>query len=58
MTPEQVHEYCDEQPNRHDEHEYCEGIDQEVTERETFVDEPSRSSMCLMERLIAQFSGS
>jgi len=29
-----IHEYCDEQPDRHDEHEYCNGIDQEVTERE------------------------
>jgi hypothetical protein len=47
MMPEQVHEYCDEQPDRHDEHEYCEGIDQEVTERETFVDEQHRDPPCV-----------
>jgi hypothetical protein len=42
MTPEQVHEYCDEQPDRHDKDEYCDDIDQEITERETFVDEQHR----------------
>src|SRR5215472_14437377 len=42
MPPEQVHEYCDEQPDCHDEDEYCEGIDQEVAECETFVEEQHR----------------
>jgi len=47
MTPEQVHEYCDEQPERHDEHEYCNGIDQEVTEREAFVEPQHRDPPCV-----------
>src|SRR5262245_7329013 len=47
MTPEQVHEHSDEQPDCHHEDEYCEGIDQEVAERETFVDEEHRDPPCL-----------
>jgi hypothetical protein len=46
MTPEQVHEYCDEQPEPRDEDEHCEDIDQEVAESETFVDEQHRNPPC------------
>jgi hypothetical protein len=43
MTPEQVAKYCNEQPEPYDEHEYREGIGQEIAEGETFVEEHSHS---------------
>ena len=42
MTTEQVAKDRDQQPEPDDEHEHRESIDQEVTERKTFVDEQHR----------------
>jgi hypothetical protein len=47
MTPEQVHKYCNEQPDRHDEDEYRESIDQEIAESEAFVEEQHCDPPCL-----------
>jgi len=47
MTTEQVAKDRDQQPEPDDEHEYRESIDQEVTERETFVDKQHRDPPCV-----------